>query len=99
MVPGWRKAINKNAESYQGLGSSCTFAHVKVYDQRLTIMQTGTGQRAINRGRSIQSVAWMPSGNGFLSVEYKSQSRVEVVAATNLVRLVRVIYLHRLSRG
>ncbi|EUC53566.1 WD repeat protein, putative [Rhizoctonia solani AG-3 Rhs1AP] len=62
---------------------------------------TGISTRTVTRGRSIQSASWMPSGNGFLAVEYKAQSRAGPVTSTNLVQLDaegRVIYTHSLDR-
>ncbi|KAF8762034.1 negative gluconeogenesis [Rhizoctonia solani] len=62
---------------------------------------TGISTRTITRGRSIQYASWMPSGNGFLAVEYKSQSRAGQVTATNLVQLDaegKVLYTHILDR-
>ncbi|KAJ1311843.1 hypothetical protein OPQ81_010304 [Rhizoctonia solani] len=62
---------------------------------------TGISTRTITRGRSIQSASWMPSGNGFLTVEYKMQSRAGPVMATNLIQLDaegRVVYTHSLDR-
>ncbi|KAF8599355.1 WD40 repeat-like protein [Ceratobasidium sp. AG-I] len=69
---------------------------IKVWDPH-----TGSGQRTVHRGRSMQSVAWMPSGNGFLSVEYVLQRGTDAVLATNLVRLAsdgQVIENHKLDR-
>ncbi|CAE6415966.1 unnamed protein product [Rhizoctonia solani] len=62
---------------------------------------TGISTRTITRGRSIQSASWMPSGNGFLTVEYKVQSRAGPVMATNLIQLDaegRVLHTHSLDR-
>ncbi|KDN36122.1 hypothetical protein RSAG8_11069, partial [Rhizoctonia solani AG-8 WAC10335] len=62
---------------------------------------TGISMRTITRGRSIQSASWMPSGNGFLTVEYKMQSRAGPVTATNLIQLDadgKPLYTHSLDR-
>ncbi|KAG9091772.1 hypothetical protein FRC06_000387 [Ceratobasidium sp. 370] len=51
---------------------------------------TGNGHKAIGRPRPIQSAAWMPRGEGILSVEYKLQRRggdVQLVTDTCLVHL------------
>ncbi|KAF8595362.1 WD40 repeat-like protein [Ceratobasidium sp. AG-I] len=62
---------------------------------------TGFVYWTINRERSIQSAAWMPSGNGFLSVECVLQDGTDNVLATNLVRLAsdgEEITIHKLDR-
>ncbi|KAG8732880.1 hypothetical protein FRC10_000546 [Ceratobasidium sp. 414] len=64
---------------------------------------TGNGHKAIGRPRPIQSAAWMPEGQGILSVEYKLQRRgdVQPVTDTCLVHLDSngtVINSHTLPR-
>ncbi|CAE6426142.1 unnamed protein product [Rhizoctonia solani] len=62
---------------------------------------TGISTHTFMRGHSIQSASWMPSGNGFLTVEYKVQYRAGPVMGTTLVQLDaegRVLHTHILDR-